>query len=53
MKIEKELKCPKCGGTKFQQGPRGGNSVNIKCVCGHKLNVCHLPDGRWWVEDIG
>ena len=53
MRTEKELKCPKCGGKEFQQGPKGGNSVNIKCRCGHKMNVTRLFDGSgWWVEDI-
>jgi len=52
MNIVKDLKCPKCGGIKFQQGPMGVTSANIRCVCGHKLNVCRLPGGNWWVEDI-
>ena len=30
MRIEKELKCPKCDGKEFQRGPEGGNSINIK-----------------------
>lgn len=50
--IVDELKCPACGGEKFQLGPRGGAAQNIRCVCGHELNVCRLPDKRWWVEDI-
>lgn len=52
MEIRGELKCPECGGEEFQLGPRGGNARNIRCKCGHRLNVCRLPDGRWWVEDI-
>lgn len=52
MEIWNDLICPKCGGEKWQLGPKGGNSQNIRCECGYRLNVCRLPDGRWWVEDI-
>ena len=49
---KKELKCPKCGGTKFQLGPRGGAALNIRCKCGQCLSVTHLPDGTWFIEEI-
>lgn len=52
MEIVKDLICPRCKGEKWQLGPRGGSARNIRCVCGHELNVTHLPDGRFWVEDI-
>ena len=47
-----QLKCPGCGGTKFQMGPRGGLAQNMRCVCGHELNVTRAPDGRFIIEDI-
>jgi len=50
--IHSELRCPKCGGTKFQLGPRGGAARNIRCVCGYELNATRLPDGQFIVEDI-
>ncbi len=53
MERVKELKCPKCGGDEFQLGAIGGASQNIRCRCGQKLNVCHLLDGTWWIEEIG
>ena len=49
----KKLMCPRCGGEKFQLGPRGGASQNIRCRCGQKLNVCRLPGGTWWMEEVG
>lgn len=52
MKIVNDLVCPRCKGTKWQMGPRGGAAQNIRCVCGYELNVTKLPDGRFWVEDI-
>ena len=52
MEIWDELKCPECSGEEFQLGPRGGLSQNIRCRCGHCLNVFRFPDGRWWVQDI-
>jgi len=53
MKLVKELKCPKCGGTKFQLGPRGGAAQNIRCKCGYKLNITLLPTREFLVEEIG
>lgn len=50
--IVKDLKCPECGGEEFQLGPRGGASRNIRCRCGTILNICALPDGRFWITDI-
>lgn len=52
VELTAQVKCPECGGTKFQTGPRGGLARNIRCVCGHELNVTRLPDGRFIVEDI-
>ena len=32
--------CPDCGNTKFQEGPHGGEAVNIRCgKCGSVFNV--------------
>jgi len=53
LEIKNDLICPKCGGDKFQFGPRGGNAVNVRCKCGYVLNVARLFDGRFWVEEIG
>jgi len=50
--LSSQLECPRCGGTKFQLGPRGGAARNIRCVCGYELNVTRAPDGRFIVEDI-
>lgn len=52
MNIVNRIKCPVCDDDKFQQGPRGGAAMNIRCICGHELNVARLPDGRFLVEDI-
>jgi hypothetical protein len=52
VQLTSQLKCPECGGTKFQLGPRGGAARNIRCECGHELNITSLPDGRFLVEDI-
>jgi len=52
MNIVDEIKCPQCGGDKFQLGPRGGAAINIRCKCGYELNVTRWPDGRFLVEDI-
>lgn len=52
MRIVESLKCPKCGGEEFQLGPRGGAARNIRCRCGHEMNVTRTPDNRWWVEDL-
>lgn len=51
MNIVDRIKCPRCDGEKFQLGPRGGAAINIRCVCGYKLNVTRLH-GRFLVEDI-
>ncbi len=52
MEIVKDLVCPRCKGTEWQLGPRGGASQNMRCRCGYKQNVTRLPDGRFWVENI-
>lgn len=53
LRTVKKVICPKCGGKKFQQGPRGGAATNIKCICGHKMSVTPLFDGSgFWVENI-
>ncbi len=31
--------CPTCGSAKFQGGPSGGNSQNIRCENGHCWNI--------------
>jgi len=51
-KLADRIECPKCGGTKFQLGPRGGLAQNIRCICGYELNVTRLPDRRFLIEDI-
>ena len=52
-RVVDRLECPMCKGTKFQLGPRGGASRNIRCVCGHELNVARVPGGEGFlVEDI-
>jgi len=42
---------PCCGKTRlYQEGPRGGESLNIKCAhCGQTWNIC--PDARF-IEHI-
>lgn len=52
VKLTALLECPRCFGTKFQMGPRGGLAQNIRCVCGCELNVTKLPDGRFFVDEI-
>ena len=43
-------KCPDCHG-ELEIGPRGGLSVNVKCVkCGHGFNV--PPKNTFMVERI-
>lgn len=37
---DKKLKsgtCPKCGSTKFVEGPHGGGAMNIACENGHRF----------------
>lgn len=44
------IKCPDCGYDKFQEGPVGGMSQNIKCgKCGAEWNDC----GPFGLERIG
>lgn len=54
-KVVEKLTCPDCGNDdlyKFYAGPRGGAAINVTCgVCGCKINVAPLPDGRWWVYE--
>ena len=42
------MKCPKCGCTKFQNGPTAGLSRNMRCENGHCWNVTPLG-----LDDIG
>jgi len=52
LEMVKELKC-ECGSKDFLVGPRGGLSVNIKCVkCGRIMNVVCGPNGKYLVERI-
>jgi hypothetical protein len=32
-----KMQCPKCGGTEFQEGPRGGAGQNFRCRCGAEI----------------
>jgi hypothetical protein len=43
-------KCPDCCGEKFNMGPQGGASQNIKCSnpeCGSEFCVGPFEDGQW------
>lgn len=36
------MKCPACGGDKFQNGPAAGDCRNIRCLCGAEWNSTPL-----------
>ena len=40
---------PCCGSKQYQEGPRGGMSMNIRCACGKRYDVCQ-PAGT--IEEI-
>ena len=45
--------CPDCGGDKFNMGPSGGMSQNIKCSnmeCGSEFCVAPFEDGQFYGE---
>jgi len=52
MEVWDKLICPKCKGTKWRLGPRGGLARNVECKCGARFNIVGLPNGKFWVEDI-
>lgn len=53
-RIESTLKCPRCKGVDFLEGPRGGLAVNIKCdACGYPMTVTRLPGGKYWITEEG
>jgi len=45
--------CYHCGSTGYYEGPTGGLSMNITCSgCGARFNVCFLPDGIYFQEEL-
>lgn len=47
-------RCPDCQSERFQEGPHGGMSVNIKCSgCGARFNIVPRLAGSFGKERIG